>query len=329
MNAMLDEWIVALAREVKSGRTVERAEAQRLLELTPQSFHVLLYAACDLRRHFRDNSLKTCAIVNAKSGFCHEDCSFCAQSVHHDTGIETYALMGARDMLARAQKEEGHSKRFGIVTAGKDLAEEEVNTVREAIAGFRKHGLEQLPCASLGTLGEDSFRALRQAGLTRYHHNLETSRNFYPRICSTHTYEERVQTIQAARNAGLEICVGGIWGIGESDQDRIDLLYEIAALKPNSVPINFLVPIPGTPLQDLAQMSLWDAVKIVALARFVMPDTDIKIGAGRLEVFRDAQPLVFLAGANGIIVGHLLTVKGRPLEDDLRLIEDLGLRVSD
>ena len=325
---MMDQWILSLIERIKKGQVCERSDARKVFELTQADFHTLLFAASEIREHFRGKSVKTCSIVNAKSGKCPEDCSFCAQSAHHTTRLESYPLMTRSDILSKAEKEEGHSKRFGIVTAGRGLSQPELETVKESIAGFRELNLEQIPCASLGILEEDDFKALKNAGLTRYHHNLETSRKFYPNICSTHSYEERVETITRAKNAGLEICVGGIFGLGETIDGRIDLLYEIRDLEPDSVPVNFLVPISGTPLEGSQRISLWDAVKILAAARFIMPDTDIKLGAGRLEVFKDAQHLVFLAGANGMIVGDLLTIKGRTLEDDLAVIRDLGLGIS-
>ena len=324
----MNERIRRIAEAVESGKRLQRPDAEEIYALDPESFAELLQAASHLRARFRGNTLKTCAIVNAKSGCCSEDCGFCAQSAHHRTRIETYPLLSPERILERAREEEGHSKRFGIVTAGKRLKANELDAVGKAVEGLGREGLAQLPCASLGTLDEAELVALRRAGLTRYHHNLETSKRFYPSICSTHSQRERVATIEAAKRAGLSTCVGGIWGMGETDADRIDLLYEIAELEPDSVPINFLVPIAGTRLQEREPLPLWKAVKIIALARFLMPDRDIKLGAGRPEIFPDAQHLVFLAGANGMIVGNLLTVKGRQVADDLRIARDLGLRIT-
>jgi biotin synthase len=322
------DFLLDLTERVKSGGRLERTEADRLIALGPEHLHSLLYAATEVRRHFRGDSVKTCSIVNARSGRCPEDCAFCAQSARHRAEIEAYPLMSPGEVVEHARKEEAHSRRLGIVTAGKGLRKKEVEAVGEAIAGFRAGGLRQLPCASLGILDGEDLRALKEAGLTRYHHNLEAAREFYPSICTTHTHDDRVATIRAARSEGLEVCVGGIWGMGESARDRVSLLYEIAELDPESVPINFLVPIAGTPLQHLRPISLWEAVKVLVLARLVLPDKDIKLGAGRLEVFRDAQHLVFLAGANGMIVGNLLTVKGRAVADDLAVVNDLGLKIA-
>ena len=317
--------MIKLIDKVKRNKTLCREDALDILHLEKDRFHHLLFAASEIRRHFKGNSVTTCAIVNAKSGRCSEDCAFCAQSAHHKTNFDTYPLMSVEEMLERAKKEERHSRRFSIVTAGKGLQKNELEVVKQTVAGFYEKDLLQKSCASLGILTEDDFLLLKEGGLTRYHHNIETSKNFYPQICTTHSYDNRVATIRAAQKAGLETCVGGILGMGESENDRLDFLYEIRELNPDSVPINFLVPIKGTRLEKITQISLWEAVKAIALARFIMPKKDIKLGAGRLEVFKDAQHLVFLSGANGMIVGGLLTIKGRKPEDDIRLIDDLGL----
>jgi biotin synthase len=323
------DWMLQLVNRIKDGKLCERDEAEKIISLEKDYFHLLLFAATEVRNHFKKNTVKTCSIVNAKSGRCGEDCSFCAQSAHYTTDLPTYPLMSPDEILLCAKKEEKHSKRFGIVTAGKGLEKDEVGSVQKTISGFEDENLKQIPCASLGILTEEDFSALKEKGLVRYHHNLETSKNYYSKICTTHSYDDRVKTINAAKNAGLEICVGGILGLGESLSDRIDLLYEIKEFDPDSVPLNFLVPIKGTPLENNQQISMWEAVKVIALARFIMPDKDIKLGAGRLEVFKDAQHIVFLAGANGMIVGDLLTIKGRTPEDDLAVIDDLGLIIAE
>jgi len=321
------KWLMQLVDEVKNGGVCERITAEKILFLEQEALHVLLYAASELRCHFKGNSVKTCSIVNAKSGRCSEDCSFCAQSVHHNTDLKTYHLMQPDEILAAAADEELYSKRFSIVTAGKGLGVDDFQSLKKTINGFKEKGLKQLPCGSFGILSKEQFLDLKKAGLKRYHHNLEASRNYYPEICTTHSYDERIKTINNAKEAGLETCVGGIMGLGESINDRIDLMYEIKGCDPDSVPLNFLVPIKGTSLENSEIISTWEAIKLISLSRFIMPDKDIKLGAGRLEVFKDAQHLVFLAGANGMIIGNLLTVKGRSLEDDIRVLTDLGLEI--
>jgi biotin synthase len=236
--------------------------------------------------------------------------------------------MAPEDMLERAAREESHSLRCGIVTAGRGMSSAEIGIVCEAIEGFKKRALKQRPCASLGFVSSADFKRLKASGLKRFHHNLEASRAYFPRICTTHTYEERVETIRNAKDAGLEVCVGAIFGLGESNADRVDVLEEIRELDPAAVPLNFLMPIKGTPLEGRGRLPRWDAVKIIALARFLMPRKDIVIGGGRLEVFGDEQHLIFEAGANAMIVGDLLTVKGRSPGADMDLLKELGLELS-
>ena len=322
------KWLSQLANGIKNNKHCDAAAAEKILSLEKDSMHRLLYAATDIRQHFKGNTVKTCSIVNARSGCCSEDCSFCAQSAHHHADLKTYPLMATDNILEAAAREETYSKRFGIVTAGKEMNDRDIAVIKESIAAFNDNDLKQIPCASFGLLTEKSFLELKDAGLKRYHHNLEVSRKYYPNMCTTHSYDERLETIYNAKKAGLELCVGGIFGLGETIKDRIDLLFEIKACDPNSVPLNFLVPIKGTPLEEMPVLSLWEAVKLISLSRFIMPEKDIKLGAGRLEVFKDAQHLVFLAGANGMIIGDLLTVKGRTVEDDIKVINDLGLKIT-
>jgi len=321
-------WLTGLARTALDGAAISRTDALRLLDLKPASSAALLNAAGSLRRECIGNRVTTCSIINAKSGRCSENCSFCAQSGRHATAITNYPLMAPDEMLERAAREEHHSLRCSIVTAGRGMSTAEIETVCEAIKGFKKRGLQQRPCASLGFVSSEDFKRLKAAGLKRFHHNLEASRAYFPRICTTHTYDERVETVRNAKAAGFEICVGAIFGLGESNADRVDVLEEIRQLDPAAVPLNFLVPIEGTPLAGRARMPRWHAIKIIALARFLMPRKDILIGGGRLEVFGDEQHLIFKAGANAMIVGDLLTVKGRSPDADMNLLEELGLELS-
>ncbi len=322
------EWLANLHRKVLDGDAISRTDGLRLLALPPKHCDALLAVADDLRQRHSGNRIKTCSIINAKSGRCSENCSFCAQSVSHTTSLKDYPLLSADEMLTRAAREEHHSRRCGIVTAGRGIRPEELETICETISGFQQQGLQQQPCASLGILGSADFKLLKAAGLKRFHHNLEASRSYFPRICTTHTYDERVETVQEAQAAGFEVCVGAIFGLGETDQDRMDVLEEIRGLDPVSVPLNFLVPIEGTPLSAREQMSAWEAMKIIALARCVVPRKDILIGGGRLEVFGDDQHLIFKAGANAMIVGDLLTVKGRSPDADMALLREQGLELS-
>lgn len=323
--ASVTEWLTRLAGQ---NGAITRDDALRMLSLAPEHCETLLAAADALRRAHAGSRIKTCSIINAKSGLCSEDCAFCAQSGRHAAGLTNYPIMRPEEMLSCAAREEGHSLRCSIVTSGRGITPAELETVCEAVAGFRAQGLSQLPCASLGILGSDDFKKLKAAGLKRFHHNLEGSRAYFPHICTTHSWEERAAAIRKAKAAGLEVCVGAIFGLGESDGDRVDVLEEIRALEPASVPLNFLVPMKGTPLAGRTIMPVWEAVKIIALARHLMPRKDILIGGGRLEVFGEEQHLIFRAGANAMIVGDLLTVKGRGPDADMALLQKMGLELA-
>ncbi len=268
-----------------------------------------------------------CSIINARSGNCPEDCAFCAQSAHHTARSRAYPLLPEGDVISAAKRvfEKG-VRRFCIVTSGRGIgSEKELSSIARMVEKVREIGF--LPCATLGALSLPQLRILNEAGLHRYHHNLETSRSFFPRICSTHTYDERIETLSAAKEAGLSTCSGGIFGMGEDMPDRAEMASELARLDVDSVPVNFLMPIPGTPLEDTDFITPLEALKSIALLRHVLPEKEIRVCGGRLTGLRELHPMVFMAGANGILMGDYLTTNGRNFEDDLRMINDLGMRL--
>ncbi len=318
-----------LYEKVKNGEKISKKEALFILNLDKEFLPDLLFFASSLRKKYFQNKIATCSIINAKSGKCSEDCKYCAQSSHFKTNVTTYDLKQKEEILKSAVEENSRSLRFSIVTSGKKPSKEELNRIKETFQSFDAFGVTQKPCASVGILSKEELLELKNSGLTRFHHNIESSKNFFSNICTTHTFEQRIETIKNAKEVGLEVCVGGILGLGESFEDRVDFLFEIKNINPNSVPLNFLNPVKGTPLENQKIIDLWDAIKIIALARFVLPNKIIKIGAGRLEVFKDNQALPFLAGANGMIVGNLLTTKGRNPQEDLDLIKNLGFQISE
>jgi len=272
----------------------------------------------------RDNigpRIEVCGVINAKSGACGEDCKFCAQSAHYATRIPEYPLKSRDEILsaAREAKKNGAEK-FGIVTSGNKLTRDEINLIAEAIKEISQR-IDITPCASLGALDEESFKILKDSGLERYHHNIETSERFYASIVSTHNYSERVNTIKAAKKAGLEVCSGGILGLGETWQDRIDMALLLKELEVDSVPLNFLVPIKGTPLENAGNILPEDALRIIAMFRIILGKTDIKIVAGRETVLKGFQEEIYSAGANGMMVGGYLTIAGRPVAEDRALLE--------
>ncbi|MCK4911332.1 MAG: biotin synthase BioB, partial [Thermodesulfovibrionales bacterium] len=265
-----------------------------------------------------------CAIVSAKTGACQEDCSYCAQSARSKTQTRATPLIGREEVLEKARGAKGSgARRFCIVTSGRASRDSELESIAGYVSAVRDEGL--LPCATLGLLGMDELSMLKQAGLNRYHHNLETSRRYFPQICSTHTYEQKIETILAAKDAGLSVCSGGIFGLGESWADRIEMANELRALEVNSVPINFLVPIEGTPLGDREKLKPLEALRIVSLYRLMLPDRQIRICGGRLQTLGEFNSMSFMAGADGLLTGDCLTVAGCSPEADIRLASQYGL----
>ena len=291
--------------------------------LLKSSTEDLIYEANRVRKGNIGNKLEMCGIINAKSGSCSEDCKFCAQSAHHCTSIPEYSLKNKEDIINAAKTAlKNGAGRFGIVPSGNRLTPEEIDSIADAIRMIAGE-VEIDICASLGALEEDAFYKLKSAGLTRYHHNIETSERFYPEIVSTHSFRERIDTIRNARNVGLEVCSGGIIGLGETWQDRIDMAVMLKELGVDSVPINFLVPIKGTPLENAEKMSPTEALRTVAIFRIILEHITIKVAAGREAVLKDFQSMMYSAGANGMMVGGYLTVAGRPAEDDNILIGEI------
>ncbi|MDD5585322.1 MAG: biotin synthase BioB [Candidatus Omnitrophica bacterium] len=267
--------------------------------------------------------LEICGIINAKSGLCPEDCAFCAQSVHHATHAQTYPLKDKKEIVAAAARAlDMGAERFGIVISGRGTNQEEMDKIVEAVKEIKK----KIPikiCASLGILNEEQLRRLKEAGVSRYHHNIETSPGFFPKICTTHDLTDKIKTIRAAKKAGLKVCSGGIIGLGESWQDRIAMAMLLKELNVDSVPINILVAHKGTPLFGKALLSCNDIIRTIALFRIILKDKEIKLAAGREYVLKDFQGLAFLAGANSLIIGGYLTIKGRDVVDDQNLIQEI------
>jgi len=283
----------------------------------------LIAFADKIRRDSIGSKFELCNIINAKSGLCSEDCKFCAQSSRHSADIPIYPLKKKNQIVKAAQqaKEIGAGK-FGIVTSGNRLKASELDIIAQAISEIKsKVGIEV--CASLGALEKCELAILKEAGLSRYHHNIETSARFYPRIVSTHSFEGKINTIRAAKEAGLEVCSGGIIGMGESWQDRIDMALLLKKLNVDSIPINLLVPIKGTPLESLNPISCIDAIRTICIFRIILKDKIIKIAAGRETILKDFQALGLMAGANGMLIGGYLTIKGRDVAEDRRLIEEV------
>lgn len=319
-----------LKRALEKGLTGEGLtldEAGGFTALPDEKIFEILAVTNAVARAHKGREVNLCSIVNAKSGLCKEDCSFCAQSVKYSTGVEEYPFSPAQSIVSAA-KEAARSgaREFSIVTSGSRIEKEsDINILAEALCAMKEDGGVER-CASLGMVGKETLKKLKESGLQSYHHNLETSRSFFPKVCTTHSYDEDVEAIKTAKSLGLYVCSGGIFGLGESWQDRIELAVLLRELDVDSVPVNFLNPRPGTPLENAKHLTPAECLKIIALLRLTLPLKDIVVCGGRQVNLRELQPLIFAAGANGMMIGNYLTTPGRNPEDDLRMIADLGLR---
>lgn len=316
-----------LAEKICKGMPDGDVRTWQRLARTPDDRVFELMAGADMiRRHSFGTGIHLCAINNAKSGRCSEDCRFCAQAGAYATGAGTYGLKSEGD-LARslAAMAETPVHRYSMVTSGRGLGPDGVKRIAGVLSGGSS--FPQQYCASLGILDADALGILREAGVTRYHHNLETSRSHFTKICTTHTYEERTATVSAAKQAGLSVCSGGIFGMGETMDQVIELALDLKALDVDAVPVNFLTPIEGTPLEGQPQRSPLDCLKIISLLRYILPNKEIIVCGGRLDNLKELHPLVFFAGASGIMTGSYLTTDGRQMAEDLEMIRRLGLAV--
>lgn len=317
-------------RVLKGGR-VTREEALELFTYEGPDLMDLFAAANRIRHQFRGNRVSFCSILNVKSGRCAEDCVFCAQSVRYRTGVPEYQLLDVEAMVKEAREAAKRgSGCFGLVAAWRGLTKGAIlDNVLEALRRIKAEGIIH-PDASLGIIEDPAIaKALAEAGLYEYNHNLETSRRFFPRICTTHSYDDRLRTISYLKAEGVLICSGGIFGMGETIEDRVDMLMDLREVGVDTVPVNFLNPIPGTPMGDVPKMSPLECLRCLAVARFVLPEADIKTAGGREVCLRDLQAMMFFAGASSTMLGNYLTTPGRGPEMDLQLVEDCGLTAAD
>ena len=299
---------------------------QEALFLVTENLQELSLYAEKIKQKFCGNKFDMCSIVSGKSGKCSENCKFCAQSSHYKTSIKEYPLLDSQNIFKEAKHNADKKvKRFSIVTSGKKLSDTEIDSVCQTYKDI-KNKCDILLCASMGLLSYEQLVKLKQAGVTRYHCNLETSRRFFPSICSTHTYDDKINTINLAKKAGLEICSGGIFGLGETFEDRIDMFFDIYNLGIKSVPINVLNPIKGTPFENNKILSQEEINRTVAIARFILPDAFIRLAGGRL-LFKDKGVSMFSYGANATITGDMLTTEGTSIDEDLSTIKALGLKL--
>jgi len=319
-----------MAEQVLDGLPLSRADALELTALEGPALYDMFHWANRIRRRFVGDEVSLCAIVSARSGGCTEDCKFCAQSSHHRADAPRHGLLPAAEIMkAAAACRSSRPHRFGIVTSGSSIDEgNDLDRVCDMVAqlGSAYPGLSF--CGSFGHLTTDVAARLRAAGFSRVNHNLETSERFFPHVCTTHAYRDRVETVQTAKAAGLSVCCGGVFGLGESWEDRVDLALALRELDVDAVPINFLNPIRGTPLGSMERLPPLEALQIVAVFRFLLPTKEIKVCGGREATLRELQSWMFYAGANATMAGNYLTTTGRPAGVDLQMIHDLGLHLK-
>ena len=319
-NSMLKELTNKILNE---NYHIIKQEAQLLITADLKE---LSLSAEKIKQKFCGNKFDMCSIISGKSGKCSENCKFCAQSSHYRTSIKEYPLLDSQNIFKEAKHNSDKKvKRFSIVTSGKKLTDEEIASVCQTYKNI-KNKCNILLCASMGLLSYEQLVKLKQSGVTRYHCNLETSRNFFPKVCSTHTYDDKINTINLAKKAGLEICSGGIFGMGETFEDRIDMFFDIYNLGIKSVPINILNPIKGTPFENNKILSQEEVNRTVAIARFILPDAFIRLAGGRL-LFKDKGVSMFSSGANATITGDMLTTSGTSIDEDFGTINNLGLKI--
>lgn len=317
--------IKALQKKIYRGELLKREE---IMPLTEVPLEPLCQAADEIRRHFCADRFDLCAIINGKCGRCSEDCKYCAQSAYYTTSCgETYPLLSTEKIVEQARHNaERGVLRYSIVTSGRRLSTAEVEKVCESIRAVRQEtGIEV--CVSFGLLSEEDFCKIKEAGASRVHCNLESSERFFPQVCTTHTYTDKIETIQAAKRAGLEVCSGGIMGLGESMEDRIDMVFTARELGVKSIPVNVLNPIPGTPYEKNRVLTNEEVRRIVAIFRFIIPDASIRLAGGR-GLLGDKGESCFTSGANATISGDMLTTAGITVETDMALLKELGYNVK-
>ena len=322
-------FIDSIAENVVAGKPVQESDARALASASGNELFTLFAAASRIKSHFLGSAVHLCSIINAKSGRCPENCAFCAQSAHHATDTPVYPLVDEERIVANAREAEKNGSRcFGIITSGTGINKgEELDRICRAVRRIREE-TKIAPSCSLGIIDFPTAVALREAGVETYHHNLETARSFFPAICTTHDYEEDVETVRVARRAGLKVCCGGIFGLGESVEQRIEMALTLRELDVNSVPLNFLNPIEGTRLAGADNITPLECLQTIALYRFILPDKRIAVCGGRERNLRDLQSWIFLAGADGTMIGNYLTTTGRPAEQDWQMLKDLELAVE-
>ncbi|MEG1835184.1 MAG: biotin synthase BioB [Oscillospiraceae bacterium] len=300
---------------------------EEALALYNEPLEELCSSANEIRKHFCGNQFDICTIINGKSGRCSENCKFCAQSAHNHTNAEEYPLLSSDEIVKGAKQNAKQGVlRYSIVTSGKRLSDDEIDEMCEAVKKIKKESNISV-CVSFGLLNENQYKKLKDAGVSRVHNNLETSRRNFSNVCTTHTFDDKISAIRAAQSAGLSVCSGGIMGICETVEDRIDMAFTLSELKIKSVPMNILNPISGTPFESNKKLTNEEIRRIVAVYRFILPTASIRLAGGR-GLLKDKGKSCFLSGANAAISGDMLTTSGITVKTDMKLLKDLEYEVK-
>ena len=313
-----------LKKRILNNEDISRKEALLLYEAPLEK---LCTAADEIRQYFCGNTFDLCTIINAKSGKCTENCKYCAQSAYYSTNTLEYPLLDTEELVKHAHyNDKAGVLRYSIVTSGKSISDTELDLLCASIREIKDKTNIQV-CASLGLLSEAQFKKLKEAGVSRVHNNLETSRRKFPDVCTTHTYEDKINAVRAAKKAGLTVCSGGIMGLGETKEDRIDMALTLRELLVSSVPINILNPISGTPYENRVPLTVDEVCRIIAVYRFILPSASIRLAGGR-GLLADKGRACFISGANAAISGDMLTTAGITIKDDMALLKELNYKVQ-
>ncbi len=310
-----------LADEIIDGRRLTKEDNLNVLKEAP------LREICDgadrLREHFTGNRVDLCSIISGRNGSCSENCKFCAQSAYNHTGCEVYGLLDYEEIYALASSnEKAGVNRFAIVISGHGPSDDDFEKIIAIFKRLRRELTIDL-CASLGFLTQEQFDRLYDAGVRRYHNNIETSPGFFKQICTSHTFEDKVSNIRRAQKAGLSVCSGGIIGMGETMDDRIEMAFSLSELGIKSIPVNTLIPIPGTPLQHLAALENDEIIRTIAIFKYINPEADIRLAAGRKLIHGNGEE-AFMSGASATITGDMLTTSGSTIKSDREMLERMG-----
>lgn len=319
--------MITLAEKIIDGYRLTKEDD--LSVLLTADLDELCAGADKIREKLCGNKVDLCSIINGRGGRCSENCKFCAQSAHHNTDCEEYGFLEQKTFMEGcAYASEQGVNRYSIVTAGRTMEGEDLEKAIAAYQAMHEAYPDMILCASHGLVKGEDLKRMREAGVTMYHSNVETSEHFFPEICTTHTYEDKLNEIRLAREAGMEVCSGGIFGMGETWQDRLDMAALLAELQVNSIPLNFLLPIKGTPLEDREKLTQEEIIRIVAIFRYLNPTAFIRIAAGR-SYFKQGGEILFRAGANATLTGDMLTTVGNNIVQDREMLERLGFQLKE